>query len=136
MSRLIPITLHKIMQSNVYTVFILGNEEKKFAIYTEPHIGQNLQLLLMKQPKERPSTHSLIMSVFRPLNVNIVQAVINRVEDTLYFARLFLEQPTDTGHKILEVDARPSDAISLALYAEAPLYCTQETFELSLPVSP
>ncbi|MBP9841014.1 MAG: bifunctional nuclease family protein [Simkaniaceae bacterium] len=135
MSKLIPITLNKIMQSTVYTMFILGNEEKQFAIYTEPHVGQNLQLMLMKQPKERPNTHALMLSLFEPLNIQVIQVVINQVEDTIYFARLFLEQNQEGHRKILEIDARPSDALSLALYSNAPMYCTQALFETTLPIN-
>ena len=135
MSKLVPITLSKIMQSSSYTMFILGNEEKQFAIYTEAHVGQNLQLLLMQQPKERPTTHSLMMSIFQPLNLKVIQVVINHVDDSIYFARLFLEQQEGSNRKILEIDARPSDAISLALHAQAPIFCTQETLDAALAFS-
>ena len=91
--------------------------------------------MLMKQPKERPSSHSLMMSIFQPLNIQVIQVVIHRIEDTIYFARLFIEQGSESSRKILEIDARPSDAISLALYSNAPIYCTQEAFDSAMKVS-
>ena len=136
MSKLVPISLSKIMQSSAYTVFVLGNSEKQFAIYTEPHVGINLQLLLSDETRPRPDTHSLIHSIFSPLNINVTQIVINNVDDTIYFARLFLEQALGSERKILEVDARPSDALTLALHAGAPLFCKQEIFEKVVPIPP
>jgi bifunctional DNase/RNase len=48
------------LQSRAYTVIILGNETKKFAIYTDPHVGKNIQTYLTEEHKPRPFTHDLI----------------------------------------------------------------------------
>src|SRR5690348_8909317 len=113
-TELIPVTFNKIMQSRSYTVIILGTDKKKFAIYTDPHVGHNLQIYLTKQPKPRPYTHDLMNSIFKGLNIKILQIVINGIEDTVYFARLFLEQQIGEEKQILEIDARPSDCVTLA----------------------
>ena len=42
-SELIPITLHKILQSQTYTIVILGTLDKQFAIYMEPQVGKDIQ---------------------------------------------------------------------------------------------
>jgi uncharacterized protein len=135
MSELVAITLGKIMQSKSYTAIILGTEKKQFAIYTEPQVGRQLQLCLSPGQKMRPKTADLIHSIFKGLNVKVVQAVINHLEDTLYFSRLFLEQRIGEEIHILEIDARPSDCITLALMHEAPLYCKREVFEQAVPIN-
>ncbi len=89
---LIPIKFEKVMQSRAYTCVVLGNEEKKFAIYTDPASGKALQLYLASTEKPRPYTHDLINSIFRGLEIRVKQVVINDLQDTIYFARLFLEQ--------------------------------------------
>ena len=131
---LIPIQFNKIMQSQNYTVFILGTEEKQFAIYTSPHVGQNLQMHLAEQVKPRPYTYDLINSLFNGLDISLLQVVITDVQDTIYFARLFVEQETDEVRRILEIDARPSDCLTLALENDIPIYCTKEVLEKTISI--
>ena len=131
---LIPVTFNKIMQAQSYTVIILGTESKKFAIYTEPTVGRNIQLYLTEEHKPRPYTHDLIHSIFDGLEIKVMQVVINNVEDTIYFARIFLEQTIGDERRILEIDARPSDSVTIALMHNAPLFCKKEVLEKAVPV--
>ncbi len=133
-SDLISISFHKIMQSHAYTVIILGTEEKKFAIYTEPHIGKDIQTYLTEGKKPRPSTHELIRSIWKGYDIQPMQIVIHNVEDTVYFARLFLERKQNDLQEILEIDARPSDCIVLALMDNVPVFCRKEVLEKSIAV--
>jgi hypothetical protein len=131
---LIPVQFNKILQSQNYTVFILGTEKKQFAIYTSPYVGQNLQIHLTDQAKPRPYTYDLMNSIFKGLDINLLQVVITDVQDTLYYARLYVEQETDGLRNILEIDARPSDCLTLALENDIPIYCTKEVFDKTIPV--
>ncbi len=131
---LIPLTFEKIMQTRSYTVVILAGQEKRFAIYTDPNIGKTLQLLLTDAEKQRPLTHDLIGMIFTGLNIRVKQVVINDVQDTVYFARLYLEQEQDDILHIVEIDARPSDCITLALMSQAPVFCTQEMLSKAISV--
>lgn len=133
-SELVPITFNKIMQSRAYTVIILGTNEKRFAIYTDPQVGRTIQTYLMTEQKPRPYTHDLINAVFRGLNIKPLQIVINDIEDTIYFARLFLEQTIGDQRMILEIDARPSDCITLALMENIPVFCRKEILEKAVAV--
>jgi bifunctional DNase/RNase len=128
-SELIPITFHKVMQTRSYTVVVMKAEEKRFAIYVDPSIGRAIQMELIETKKARPLTHDLMNMVFRGLNVNLLQVVINDIEETIYFARLFLECQTGDKTQILEIDARPSDCITLAIMNNTPVYCTQRVLE-------
>jgi len=122
------------MQSKAYTVIILGNETKQFAIYTEPSVGKNLQLLLTQEQHQRPFTHDLMNAIFQGFDIRLLQVVINNVEDTIYFSRLYLEQQIGDQKQILEIDARPSDCLTVALKHGAPLYCNKEVFEKTVPI--
>jgi uncharacterized protein len=133
-SELIQLSFDKIMQTRSYTVIILGAENKRFAIYTDPSIGRTLQLFLTDVEKPRPLTHDLIDLTFEGLDIRIKQVVINDVQDTIYFARLFLEQDRGDIRHIVEIDARPSDCITLALMNNAPVYCTREVLEKTISV--
>jgi uncharacterized protein len=131
-SELIQLSFDKIMQTRSYTVIVLMGQSKKFAIYTEPHIGKFLQSFLTEVPSVRPLSHELVDKIFEGLDVRVKQVVIYDVQDTVYYARLFLEQdifdPTNGQviRHIIEIDARPSDCLTLALMNNAPVYCTRK----------
>ena len=131
---LIPITFNKIMQSRSYTVIILGNDQKKFAIYTDPSVGRNIQIHLTEELKPRPYTHDLINSIFKGLGIQPLQIVITDIEDTIYFARLYLEQKIGENTTVLEIDARPSDCITLAVLDSIPVFCRKDIFDKAVSV--
>ena len=133
-SDLVQLTFDKIMQTRTYTVVILNGQDKRFAIYTEPSIGRALQMYLTGTEKTRPLTHDLMESILTNMQIRIKQVVINDIEDTIYFARLFLEQEADGIRHIVEVDARPSDCITLALMHNVPVYCTKDVLEKTVPI--
>jgi len=133
-TELVPITFNKIMQSHAYTVIILGTEQKRFAIYTDPSVGRNIQTYLTDEHKPRPYTHDLIHAVFKGFSIKPLQIVITDIEDTIYFARLYLEQQIGEQTTFLEIDARPSDCITLALLNNIPIFCRKEILEKAVPV--
>lgn len=134
MSKLIQLSFHKIMQTRSYTVIILNGEEKSFAIYTDPSIGRTLQLLLTKVNLPRPQTHVLVDMIFTGLDIVVKQVVLYDVQDTVYFARLFLEQQLDDMRHIIEIDARPSDSLTWALMSNAPIYCTRDVLDKTIAI--
>lgn len=134
MSKLIPLTFNKIMQSRAYTVIILGTDTKKFAIYTEPQVGHHIQLHLAQGHRTRPYTYDLLDRVLKGLNVKLIQVVISDVEDTIYYARLFAEQQIGNETVILEIDARPSDCITLAIMHKIPLFCKSDVLERAVAI--
>jgi uncharacterized protein len=130
---LIPIKFEKVMQSRAYTCVVMGAEEKKFAIYTDPASGKSMQMYLASMEKPRPYTHELLSHIFRGLEIKVKQVVINDLQDTIYFARLFLEQQRGDLLHIVEIDCRPSDCITIALLHKAPVYCTRTVLEKTIP---
>ena len=67
-------------------------------------------------PVQRPLTHDLL---------KLTQVVINELADETFFAKLIV----DAGGRHVEVDARPSDAIALAIRAKVPIYVEESVFE-------
>lgn len=66
----------------------------------------------------RPMTHDLLLSTFRELGALIEKVVISDLRETTFYAVIHLNQ----GERQATIDSRPSDAIALALRAEAPIY--------------
>lgn len=126
---LIPLTFNKIMQSSSYTVFILHGDNKRFAIYADPKVGQNIQTVMTDNIKLRPYTHDLLNFIFQGLSIKVLQTVIYDVKDTIYYAKLFVEQVIDGKKHILEMDARPSDCLTLSLMNNTPILCKKEAWD-------
>lgn len=133
-SELIQLSFDKIMQTRAYTVVVLTAQDKSFAIYTDPSIGKMLQLFLTEVQTPRPLTHELIDKIFEGMDIRVKQVVIYDVQDTVYYARLFLEQDMGDIRHIVEIDARPSDCLILALMNNAPVYCTKEVLDKVIPI--
>lgn len=69
----------------------------------------------------RPMTHDLVVDVVNKTGYKITKIEINDVEDETYFATIFLNKDDE----IVEIDSRPSDAIAVAMRADAPIYVTE-----------
>ena len=107
----------------------LGNEEKTFVIYVDHSVGNAIQMTMSGVKKDRPLTHDLIGSMFLGLGVQLDHVVINDAREGTYFARILLRMENELGKKILEVDARPSDSIVLALQQKRPIYVARAVFD-------
>jgi len=70
----------------------------------------------------RPLTHDLILSIAEGLGAKLTSVLISKIEDSTFFAKISLGR---NGEKV-EVDARPSDSIALALRAGCPIYCAED----------
>ena len=75
----------------------------------------------------RPMTHDLLKNVIEGLQAKIARVVISDLKDNTFFANIFLD--LDGGD--LCVDSRPSDAMALALRAEAPIFVEKAVLEKS-----
>lgn len=135
-SELVPIKLDKITQTRSYSMIVLkAKNAGRFAIYADPQVGRVMQMYLTGALKQRPLTHDMLSNLFKGLDVKFKQVVINDMQDTIYFARLFVEQQMGDITKIVEIDARPSDCLALALLNNIPLYCTQTVLQKTVKIT-
>ena len=107
----------------------LGNDEKTFVIYVDHSVGNAIQMTMSGVKKDRPLTHDLIGSMFLGLGVQLDHVVVNDAREGTYFARILLRMENELGKKILELDARPSDSIVLALQQKRPIFVARPVFE-------
>ena len=107
--------------SGGYAIF-LGNEEKVFVILVDPGVGGAIIMAIAGTLKERPLTDDLLVSTLQALGARTETVVLNDLKDDTYFARLVLNVENELQHKIVEIDARPSDCIALATRQRAPIY--------------
>ena len=76
----------------------------------------------------RPLTHDLLKDTIEQLGATLERIVIDNLEKGTFFAKLVLK--TNNGHEV-RVDARPSDAIALALRTEAPIFVEEKVLNLT-----
>jgi bifunctional DNase/RNase len=70
----------------------------------------------------RPMTHDLLYNLIELTGYVLDRVVIKDIENDTYFASLYLK--VDDGDEELELDARPSDAVAVALRADAPIFAS------------
>ena len=80
--------------------------------------------------RERPLTHDLLANILRALGAKIDRVIVNDLKHGTYFARLVLSAENEPNHKeIIEIDARPSDCIAMAIQQSAPIYVSLDVWE-------
>jgi bifunctional DNase/RNase len=123
------VTIKGVMPTANGCAVFLGNDDKTFVIYVDHSVGGAIQMTLNGVRKERPLTHDLIGSIFLGLGVRLEHVVVNDAREGTFFARLLLAMENELGRKLVEIDARPSDSIVLALQQKRPLYVARTVFE-------
>ena len=73
----------------------------------------------------RPMTHDLARNIMQHMNGKLEKIVITELRDDTFFAVLWMRQNED----LITLDARPSDAIALALRADCPIYVTEQVMQ-------
>ena len=84
-----------------------------------------IALEIEKMTAARPMTHDLTRNLVRHLNGQLEKVVITELKDDTFFAVIFVKQ----GDEPIAIDARPSDAIALALRADCPIFVNEKVME-------
>lgn len=111
-------------------VVILTNKEngkQSLLIWVGLSEGRSIDMALNKSPAERPGTHDLFSSVLGQFQMKLVRVVVTDLRESTYFAVITME----SNGEVKEIDARPSDAIALALRSEAPIFVSDEVIRKS-----
>lgn len=101
-------------------IVVLRDEEG--AVFLPIWIGvfeaNAIALRLENVETPRPMTHDLLRSALDKLGAHIEKVVISELRESTFYARIHVQRDGDA----VEIDARPSDAIALALRSEAPIF--------------
>src|ERR1700688_1560365 len=104
-------------------------KEKEADRYLPIWIGsfeaQAIATKISGNPLGRPLTHDLMATAFGDLGVSVKRIVVTRLADQVFYARLYVKQ----DGRDLDFDARPSDAIALAVRVECPIFVATEVME-------
>lgn len=108
-------------------VLVLREAERgrMLLIWVGPWEASAIAMKLQGMAPERPLTHDLFATVLSDLGTRLERIVISDLADETFHASLVLARPDDRH----EVDARPSDAIALAVRTGAPIFATADVLD-------
>jgi bifunctional DNase/RNase len=108
----------------------LGDGAKAIVFYIDPGVGASINASLSGHQPPRPLTHDLYLLTLEAFGAKVTRAVIVRMENEVYYARLIIEAENEImERKIIELDARPSDCLAIAVRCDAPVYVVRELWE-------
>ncbi len=125
----IPVTVKGLVPTPTGCGVFLSNGGKVIAIFVDHSVAAAITMFLHKIKKPRPLTHDLMASIFTGLGVSVQKVLINDLQDDTFFARLFLIQENELGKNLVEIDARPSDSIALALQQSCPVFVSKHVWD-------
>ena len=111
-----PIVLLKTAEGNKFLPIWIGHPE-----------AAAILMKLQGASTPRPMTHDLVTDILGQLQAQVIRITVTELRENTFYARITLQQ--DGGE--IEVDSRPSDAIALAIRAEAPIFAADHVIEES-----
>jgi uncharacterized protein len=111
-----PIVLLKTADGNKFLPIWIGHPE-----------AAAILMKLQSQSVPRPMTHDLLSDMLEQLGAQVVRITVTELRENTFYAQITV---TQDGTEI-EVDSRPSDAIALAIRAEAPIFAADNVIEES-----
>jgi bifunctional DNase/RNase len=109
----------RISLTNAQRIIMLKqvDAERYLPIWIGPYEAESITIALQEIEVSRPQTHDLIRNILTAMDARLSRIEIISLKEDVYYGRLVIEAP----EKTLQVDARPSDAIALAVRYHAPI---------------
>ncbi len=106
-------------------VVLRAEDGRLLPIYIGIAEAMAIHSALKNQVPPRPMTHDLLVDIIGKLNARVEKIVIDDLVDNTFYARIVLKQ---NDHEI-EVDARPSDSIAIAVRLACPIYIEEKVLD-------
>lgn len=101
--------------------------ERVLPIWIGPAEASAIAMELAGVKFARPLTHDLLKQVILGLGADLRKVIITQVKDNTYYAELHIYR----GDAVIQIDARPSDSIAVALRLKAPIYTSDSLLALT-----
>lgn len=136
MSHLVPMSIKGLMLDPVSNspIVVLKDSDEKFLLPIWVGIFEANAIALQLESVEtpRPMTHDLLRTMIEELNARVTEVVISDLRESTFFAQIRMV----SGDRRFDIDARPSDAIALALRVEAPILVAQSVLDQAQTIAP
>lgn len=99
-----------------------ANGDALLPIWVGPYEANAIATEIEKASAPRPMTHDLLKSLMHGLNAQLQRIVVSELRDDTFYAVLWMDQKGET----VTLDARPSDALALALRTDCPIFVEEE----------
>ncbi|MCR4820818.1 MAG: bifunctional nuclease family protein [Elusimicrobiales bacterium] len=114
------------------------NGSRILPIWIGPAEAQSIAIKLSGYPAPRPMTHDLLFNILKKTGLSIRNVCISDISNKTFFAYLFIEKSSNKKDSF-KMDARPSDALALAVRFGCPILVHEQVFEkaqtLAKPIS-
>lgn len=108
----------------------LSDGDKVVLLYIDPSIGASMNEILSEQAPERPQSHDFFHSFLGAVGGEMIGAYIVREEDEVFYAVATFQIENEVSEKkIVQLDCRPSDCISMAIRADLPIFFIKEVWD-------
>jgi hypothetical protein len=97
--------------------------ERVLPIWIGPNEAGVIALELSGMLYKRPLTHDLLKSILQGFNADLQKVVVSSLQENTFYAKFYIQASL---HEIIEIDARPSDSIAMALKMHAPIFISEE----------
>ncbi len=104
------------------------NSETMLPIWVGAYEANAIALEIEKISPQRPMTHDLLRNVILEMGAQVERVVVTELRDNTFFASILMK---DRAGDSIMIDARPSDAIALALRVDCPIYVNEEVIRAS-----
>ena len=122
------IAVDPINQSPIVVLRNKENPKEVLPIWIGHPEASGIMMVLNNIEFERPLTYELIDRLLKALNASVEKVEISDLKDGTYYATIYLKTPEG---EVKEIDARPSDAINVALRTGAPIYVAEHVMNQS-----
>ncbi len=126
-----PVSIHGLAMDpkNNSPILLLkvDGEQKALPVWIGMYEANAIATCLAGMESPRPMTHDLLYNTVIQAGFSVTKVVITELKDTTFFAVIYLS--SDSGD--MEMDARPSDAVALAVRSEAPIYVKEDVLDQS-----
>ncbi len=121
------VTLDPVSQMPIVVLKAKDDEETILPIWIGAFEANGIAMKLQDVEPPRPMTYELLKTVITQMGGTVEKIVITDLRDSTYYAEIYIVQ----GNNTIVIDARPSDAINLALRFGAPIFVEEEVLEKS-----
>ena len=130
MNKVVRVEPIALVPTEVGCAVFLGDGKKVIMFYVDPSIGDAINVAMGNDTAPRPLTHDLFSNYISAMGGRMMRALIVKFDKEIYYARLFIETTNELmQRKIIELDARPSDCIAMAVRSGAPIYFLKDVWE-------